>query len=242
MHHRSALGHLINKQPKATSVTRSGIVFALSEWRVKRTFKSETAQHQIHVRTETRHNIRIPSRDTAQHSLTALSKSSVEEKPTLESTKRQLNYSMWGKIRNHPANSRRGTGTYPRHRVRGLAPPPPAGRGLERGPGFAAAGSTAAAAVAAAVVEQVIPFHSDLPKEEVMLAFGPVGEGVVKVVVATNSAESSITLPDVDNVICLGSCKEVWHDSGFVCEVDEVGLAVFPNAFFLVGGRRRFPG
>lgn len=42
-----------------------------------------------------------------------------------------------------------------------------------------------------------------------MSAFGPVGEGVVKVVVATNSAESSITLPDVDNVICLGSCKEV---------------------------------
>lgn len=42
-----------------------------------------------------------------------------------------------------------------------------------------------------------------------MSAFEAVGEGVVKVVVATNSAESSITLPDVDNVICLGSCKEV---------------------------------
>lgn len=59
--------------------------------------------------------------------------------------------------------------------------------------------------------EQVIPFHSDLPKDELMSAFAPVGEGVVKIVVATNSAESSITLPDVDNVICLGSCKEVLH-------------------------------
>lgn len=56
---------------------------------------------------------------------------------------------------------------------------------------------------------QVIPFHSELPKEDQMLAFAPVGEGVVKIVVATNSAESSITMPDVDNVICLGSCKEV---------------------------------
>lgn len=42
-----------------------------------------------------------------------------------------------------------------------------------------------------------------------MSAFLPAGKGVVKVVVATNSAESSITLPDVDNVICLGSCKQV---------------------------------
>lgn len=44
-----------------------------------------------------------------------------------------------------------------------------------------------------------------------MSAFGTVGKRVVKIVVATNSAESSITLPDVDNVICLGSCKEVWY-------------------------------
>ncbi|CAM9805903.1 unnamed protein product, partial [Pylaiella littoralis] len=62
------------------------------------------------------------------------------------------------------------------------------------------------------VTYKVIPFHSDLPKEELMPAFGPVGETVVKIVVATNSAESSITLPDVDNVICLGSCKEMVFD------------------------------
>ena len=42
-----------------------------------------------------------------------------------------------------------------------------------------------------------------------MSAFEPAEGGVVKVVVATNSAESSITLPDVDNVVCLGSCKQV---------------------------------
>ncbi|CAN0400759.1 unnamed protein product, partial [Hapterophycus canaliculatus] len=59
---------------------------------------------------------------------------------------------------------------------------------------------------------QVIPFHSDVPKEELMSAFHGVGKGVVKIVVATNSAESSITLPDVDNVICLGSCKEMVFD------------------------------
>lgn len=59
-----------------------------------------------------------------------------------------------------------------------------------------------------------------------MSAFGPVGDGVVKVVVATNSAESSITLPDVDNVICLGSCKEVsthaTHPAVSLASVQEV--------------------
>lgn len=42
-----------------------------------------------------------------------------------------------------------------------------------------------------------------------MTAFDPAGEGVVKVIVATNTAESSITLPDVDHVICFGTCKQV---------------------------------
>lgn len=65
----------------------------------------------------------------------------------------------------------------------------------------------------ASLRKQVVPFHSELPKEEMMSAFLPAGKGVVKVVVATNSAESSITLPDVDNVICLGSCKQVYRYS-----------------------------
>jgi HrpA-like RNA helicase len=49
--------------------------------------------------------------------------------------------------------------------------------------------------------------HSDLPFEEQEAAFNPAGPDEVKVVIATNAAESSITLPDVDCVICLGTHK-----------------------------------
>ena len=34
----------------------------------------------------------------------------------------------------------------------------------------------------------------------------------MKVVVATNAAESSLTLPDVDNVICFGLCKRIEYN------------------------------
>ena len=34
----------------------------------------------------------------------------------------------------------------------------------------------------------------------------------VKIVVATNAAESSITLPDCDHVICLGTAKRMEYD------------------------------
>lgn len=34
----------------------------------------------------------------------------------------------------------------------------------------------------------------------------------VKIVIATNAAESSVTLPDVDNVICLGLCKQIVYN------------------------------
>ena len=49
-----------------------------------------------------------------------------------------------------------------------------------------------------------LPIHSDVPFEEQMAAFDPPKEGEVKVIIATNAAESSLTLPDVDHVICLG--------------------------------------
>lgn len=49
-----------------------------------------------------------------------------------------------------------------------------------------------------------LPIHSDIPFEEQMLAFNPPQQGEVKVIIATNAAESSLTLPDVDHVICLG--------------------------------------
>jgi HrpA-like RNA helicase len=58
----------------------------------------------------------------------------------------------------------------------------------------------------------VVHIHSDIPYEDQELAFKPVEADQVKVVLATNAAESSITLPDVDVVICLGSHKAIAYD------------------------------
>lgn len=69
-----------------------------------------------------------------------------------------------------------------------------------------------------------------------MAAFRPVGEGVVKVVVATNTAESSITLPDVDNVICLGSCKEVRTGVCFLLCRRRVGMTATCACVFVNRG------
>ena len=44
----------------------------------------------------------------------------------------------------------------------------------------------------------VFPIHSDIPPEEQELAFGVTPEDKIKVVVATNAAESSVTIPDCD--------------------------------------------
>jgi HrpA-like RNA helicase len=52
-----------------------------------------------------------------------------------------------------------------------------------------------------------IPIHSQLPFEDQLEAFAPSPPGIIKVVVATNAAESSLTLPDVDAVIDLGLHK-----------------------------------
>ena len=48
---------------------------------------------------------------------------------------------------------------------------------------------------------------SDIAFEEQEEALAPAGPDEVKVVIATNAAESSITLPDVDDVICLGTAR-----------------------------------
>ena len=72
----------------------------------------------------------------------------------------------------------------------------------------------------------VVPIHSDIPFEDQMTAFDPATrrEGddedddntlPIKIVVATNSAESSITLPDCDHVICLGTAKRVEYNPKF---------------------------
>ena len=56
---------------------------------------------------------------------------------------------------------------------------------------------------------KVIAIHSEIPMEEQEAAFEPCQPNEVKVIIATNAAESSITLPDVDVVICLGTHKAI---------------------------------
>ena len=57
-----------------------------------------------------------------------------------------------------------------------------------------------------------LPIHSDIPFEDQILVFNRAASNEVKIVVATNAAESSVTLPDVDNVICLGLCKQILYN------------------------------
>ena len=57
-----------------------------------------------------------------------------------------------------------------------------------------------------------IPIHSDIPFEDQMLVFSASKADEVKIVIATNAAESSLTLPEVDNVICLGLCKQIVYN------------------------------
>ena len=57
-----------------------------------------------------------------------------------------------------------------------------------------------------------VPIHSDIPFDDQMKAFDSAKKNEVKVILATNAAESSITLPAVDNVICLGLCKAIGYN------------------------------
>lgn len=57
------------------------------------------------------------------------------------------------------------------------------------------------------------PIHSDIPFEDQLSVFEAPKKGEVKVIIATNAAESSLTLPDVDHVICLGMCKQIIYNS-----------------------------
>ena len=56
------------------------------------------------------------------------------------------------------------------------------------------------------------PIHSDIPFEDQMNVFDPSAPDEVKIIIATNAAESSVTLPDVDHVICLGLCKQIVYN------------------------------
>tara|TARA_B110000305_G_C19253523_1_gene545938 strand:+ start:213 stop:611 length:399 start_codon:yes stop_codon:yes gene_type:complete len=57
-----------------------------------------------------------------------------------------------------------------------------------------------------------MPIHSDIPFEEQMEAFKPAAHDEIKIVIATNAAESSVTLPDVDHVICTGLMKQIQYN------------------------------
>eukprot|EP01036_Dinobryon_divergens_P034678 gene34678-44844_t len=65
---------------------------------------------------------------------------------------------------------------------------------------------------------RVFAIHSDIPFEDQEAAFLPTAPDEVKVVIATNAAESSITLPDVDVVICLGTHKSMRYVKQYHCE------------------------
>jgi hypothetical protein len=59
-----------------------------------------------------------------------------------------------------------------------------------------------------------VAIHSEIPFEEQEAALQPAGESEIKVVIATNAAESSVTLPDLDLVICLGTHKAINYRPG----------------------------
>ena len=57
-----------------------------------------------------------------------------------------------------------------------------------------------------------VPLHGEMPAEEQLGAFRAAPAGKSKIIVATNAAESSLTLPDVDVVVDTGQQKQLVHD------------------------------
>lgn len=59
----------------------------------------------------------------------------------------------------------------------------------------------------------ILQLHSSLPPAEQWRAFQPVKYGIVKIILATNVAETSITIPDISVVIDTGRVKESRYNS-----------------------------
>ena len=51
--------------------------------------------------------------------------------------------------------------------------------------------------------------HSEIPYEDQTKAFQPAPPGKIKIIIANNTAVSSITFPDVDTVVCFGTHKSL---------------------------------
>jgi hypothetical protein len=67
---------------------------------------------------------------------------------------------------------------------------------------------------------RLVCIHSQIPLEEQQKAFEPASPDAVTVILATNAAESSITLPAVDTVICLGRQNvKLWNNTSHRVEL-----------------------
>lgn len=91
----------------------------------------------------------------------------------------------------------------------------------------------------------LLAVHSDIPHDQQLLAFQPTQPDEVKIVIATNAAESSVTIPDVDHVICLGTSKILtysarqhttqlvnsWYVYYFVLHLSSTDRCLRPNSF-----------
>jgi HrpA-like RNA helicase len=58
----------------------------------------------------------------------------------------------------------------------------------------------------------VVPLHGQLTPKEQQRAFAPPPRGARKVVLATNVAETSLTIPDIVYVVDTGRVKRLTHD------------------------------
>ncbi|KAL7579290.1 hypothetical protein ACA910_013970 [Epithemia clementina (nom. ined.)] len=73
-----------------------------------------------------------------------------------------------------------------------------------------------------------IPVHSELPFEDQLAVFSQTNLDECRVIVATNSAESSVTLPALDHVIDLGLCRQIVYNN--VSHRQLLTLAWIPRA------------
>lgn len=62
------------------------------------------------------------------------------------------------------------------------------------------------------VTYSCLPIHSDIPFEDQLDAFQQPAADEVIIIIATNAAESSVTLPAVDCVVCTGLCKQIIYN------------------------------